>query len=346
MTNSIRVCSTREVDDLVEFFRNHWSARHVFVRRREVLDWQHLNAEAGTYNFVVTHVSYGWITGMVGYIPSDRFDPALSGSNNTIWQSTWMVLRSDATRGLGKAQLHHILDTRRFGWTGTCGLDHGTRKIYDGLGYRTGDMHQYYMLNANTVCYRLAVVPQGMSLIQPAGRAKLTELTRDSYFSATDGLGVDDSPLVPKKSRRQFYNRYLAHPFFEYRLYCLQHGNDAAILATRLCSHNGARALRIVDFVGSPAAMAESGNAIDTLLRDTGAEYADFYCSGLEKESEAAGLRKVAHTPGIVIPSHFEPFEQRNVVLLYALRGPGDHIVICKGDGDQDRPNLLDPGYA
>lgn len=342
MTNTVRVCSAREVDDLVEFFRNHWSARHVFVRRREVLDWQHLNAEAGTYNFIITRDIKGAVNGMLGFIPSDRFDLDLAGSNNTIWQSTWMVLRSETTRGLGKAQLQHVLDTHRFGWTGTCGLDHGTRKIYDRLGYRTGEIHQYYLLNPDTERYRLVVVPPGTPIAKPAGRAAATALTRETYFAATGGLGLDDGPLVPKKSRLQFYNRYVAHPFFEYRLYLLQHGGDAAILATRLCVHAGARALRIVDFLGSPKAMAEGGAAIGSLLEETGAEYADFYCSGLESEAEAAGLRKVADTPGLVIPSHYEPFEQRNVVLLYALRGPGDHIVICKGDGDQDRPNLLD----
>jgi hypothetical protein len=341
MGNTTSICATGVVDELLTFFRLHWAENHPFVRRRDLLDWQHLHADSAHYNFTISRDTEGSVNGMLGFIPSDRFDTGLSGARNTIWQSTWMVLRSAPTRGLGTALLQEVLDTHSYGWTGTCGLDHGTRKIYDRLGYRTGTIHQYFMLNSAYDSYRLASVPDALPVVDVSDGAKLGRLSEPGYFAATDGLGLDESPLIPAKSRAQFFNRYMRHPFYDYALYLVTISGYAAILATRLCEHAGVKALRIVDFLGAPEALAQSGRGIQDLLAATGAEYADLYCSGMEDAVLATGLRNVAEFEDLIIPSHFEPFERKNVELLYALMGQGAEVVICKGDGDQDRPNLL-----
>lgn len=345
MSNVIGICSVDDVDDLMAFFHEHWAPNHPFTRRRDLLDWQHLKADGLHYNFMLSRDAHGSVNGMMGFIPSDRFDPTLAGAHNTIWQSTWMVLRSDETRGLGQALLQEALATHDWGWTGTCGLDHGTRKIYERLGYRTGVLYHYYMLNHRTEQFRLAVVPPDLTRCDCDGAATLAMLDRDGFMEATNGYGLDDGPLVPRKTRTQFYNRYVLHPFYSYALYLVRDDKHAAILVTRLCSHGGATALRLVDFLGAPQAMRASGTALQSVLADTGAEFLDFYCSGMADEIAAAGFRNINDAEGLILPNHFEPFEQRNIELLYALRGnvdrPDEQIVICKGDGDQDRPNLL-----
>lgn len=342
MGNTTGICRVDEVDELLTFFRLYWAEKHPFVRRRDLLDWQHLHKSGEHYNFTISRDPQGSVNGMLGFIPSDRFDPSLGSTRNTIWQSTWMVLRSDDTRGLGTALLEEVLNTHGYGWTGTCGLDHGTRKIYDRLGYRTGVIHHYFMLNPNTSNHTLAAVPHRPPQIKISGNAVFLPLDENGFFDATEGFGLDDSPLVPAKTRTQFFNRYVCHPFYTYQVYLATVSGHAALLATRLCMEDGVPALRIVDFLGAPEALAESGTALAALLAESGAEYIDFYCSGIEQAVTASGLRKVSDFEGLVIPSHFEPFERKNVELLYALKGEGDEIVICKGDGDQDRPNLLD----
>jgi hypothetical protein len=98
-----------------------------------------------------------------------------------------------------------------------------------------------------------------------------------------------------------------------------------------------------VDFLGTGAALRRSGTAFQEVLRGSGAEYLDFFCSGLQAELAAAGFLTLppAKDSRIVLPGYFEPFERSNVELAFSLRGPGDLRIVCKGDADQDRPNLL-----
>jgi hypothetical protein len=111
----------------------------------------------------------------------------------------------------------------------------------------------------------------------------------------------------------------------------------------RQCRFEDASALRLVDFLGSANAMTRAGAGLQDLLRRSGAEYLDFFCSGMRPELAAAGFHELppAAASPIVLPGHFEPFERSNVELVYSLRGPGDIPIVCKGDADQDRPNLL-----
>jgi len=278
---------------------------------------------------------------MMGFIPSDQYDEKLKGEENTIWQSTWMVVRSEQTRGLGKKLLEYALKTHKWGWTGTCGLDHGTRPIYEKLGYRTGLIEQYYLINPTKKHFNLALVPKGTKLGEGKGNGTLTLLNKTTFTDATKGLGLDRSSLVPKKSCQQFLNRFLLHPFYKYQVYLARKDDFTALLATRICTHEESCALRVVDFHGDPRALAESSQALQSLMIETGAEYLDFYCSGMKKELAVSGLCNVRESPGLIVPNHFEPFEQVNKVLLFALKGPGDQIVVCKGDGDQDRTNLI-----
>ena len=46
----------------------------------------------------------------------------------------------------------------------------------------------------------------------------------------------------------------------------------------------------------------------------------------------------------IIVPNYFEPFENKNNELLFAyknIKNLKSKFIICKGDGDQDRPNLF-----
>jgi hypothetical protein len=111
----------------------------------------------------------------------------------------------------------------------------------------------------------------------------------------------------------------------------------------RECVHQNASAIRVVDYLGSPAAVSASGAGFQQILREANAEYLDFYCSGLGDELATAGFSRMpaAEPSELILPGYFEPFDRCNVDLPYALRGPDGPMMICKGDADQDRPNQL-----
>lgn len=337
----LEFCALDAVDELMGFLRDHWSETHVLARRRDVLDWQHRDEAAGRYNFLLARDDADAIVGMLGFIPSSRYDPALAAGDETVWLTTWKVVEGRAA-GLGLMLLRELPRRLRPRWIGTVGLNAATRGIYDALGYRTGVLDRHYRLRPHLSEPVLAIVPFDWPSAPPASTHGTFEPIADQQFLAdTDGLELDGSGQTPRKSRGQFVGRYLDHPFYDYRLYLARTEGDAAVVATRICEHEGARALRIVDLLGSTDALAGCGEAIDRLLVDLDCEYVDFYAATGREALAKAGFRMLNSAGPLVLPSYFEPFDRKNVDVRWSLLGAGDPLVIGKGDCDQDRPNLL-----
>ena len=339
MATRVRVCGYEEAESLMEFIRRYWSPNHVLGGSRALLDWQHRDADRG-FNFVLAHAG-DEIVGILGFIPSSRYDKSLASSAETVWLTTWKV-RNDVAPGLGFALLRALDAIHPSTWIGTVGLNPATQEIYRTLGYDTGTLARHYLLNPELEQFRLAVVPSGLRRpVISTGETQFTPLTADEFLGITAPLGLDACEQVSRKTPLYLLNRYLYHPFYRYRAWLGRNGRHAAVLITRECIHAGATALRVVDFLGSPEVLAGAGGAFRQMLVASGAEYLDFYCSGLGDELAAAGLRVVGSDENLILASHFEPFELRNVDLLYAIKGPVGRLVICKGDADQDRPNQL-----
>jgi len=337
-------CGLDEVDRLRAFIRDQWSAGHVLASSRALLDWQHRDEAAGRYNFLLAREDSGAIVGMLGFIPTSRFDPSLAPGLETVWLTTWKV-REDHAHGTGLALIRRLMASLRPTWIGTVGLNSATAQIYRALGFRVETLTRYCLLNDAILQPRLARIPEGLAS-PPAigGEAILAALTRDDFVSRTEAAGLNDSGQVPRKTCRTLYERYLLHPFYRYSPFLAVTNRGAAVLMVRRCSHDDASALRIVDVIAAPGVLAQCGQALKSLLVESGAEFIDFYCSGLADEMAAAGFREVPAAGELILPSHFEPLEMRNVELPYSLFGPAGRTVICKGDADQDRPNHLTVG--
>ena len=119
-----------------------------------------------------------------------------------------------------------------------------------------------------------------------------------------------------------------------------------SLIATRLVSKNGLKAIRLVDFVGDPNSLYDIAAELQELLLAENAEYLDLYNIGLDQnilKNNGFLLRKKDSTT--IVPNYFEPFEPCNVELNYAYRfnqkDDYRHPLIFKADGDQDRPNIV-----
>lgn len=334
-------CALGAIGEVQDFLRQHWSANHVLVRSSALMDWQHRDDAAGRYNFLLARDDGGAVIGMLGFIPTGRYDTDLAETRQTVWLTTWMV-RRDCSSGLGLMLLRSLTSRLRPRWIGTVGLNPATRDLYRALGYRVGTLDRHYLLNEAKAGQVLARLPsQWPEMPRPGGDATLQPLSAATFMEVAMARDLDRNRQTPRKSLVYFQRRYLQHPFYEYRAYLVTDKDAAAVVMTRACRHDGAIALRVVDFLGDPAALAGSGPAFRRLLDETGAEYLDFYCSGLAAELAAAGFKILAAEDRLTLPGHFEPFDRRNVDLMYALLGEGAPDIVCKGDADQDRPNSV-----
>lgn len=340
----LEFCGLDEADELMAFIRNHWSPNHALSRSRRLLDWQHRDEAAGRYNVLLARTDSGEIVGMIGFIPSSRYDPALASDRETIWLTTWRALDGHSA-GLGLLLLREIERRLRPRWIGTVGLNEQIRGIYAAMGYRTGELTRSYRLNDLINDRRLVTGPTGAARPPEGGaRATLRRVTAAGFASDVRTLECDAPGQVPAKTPELFRSRYLEHPFYEYQVYLAEDGASQALIVMRACEHQGATALRWVDYLGDRSLLASIGPAIDELMREQGAEFVDYYHVGDLPELEQAGFARLDPAGALIIPAYFEPFEPVNVRILYALKGTGDVLSLGKGDADQDRPNEIETG--
>ena len=323
MNLTIGRCAANDVDDLVRFIDEHWERGHVLVASRPLLDWQYRNVD-GSYSFVLARQE-GVIVGILGYIATKRYDPALVEAN-VVWLTTWKVRPDAKVAALGLSLLQHLDKAEPHVAIGAIGFNPATLPMYTALGDRTGELQHY--------------------VFRPGAASKPADLVgvdiHDASRCGALHIGRRSSALVPRKTPRYFAQRYLHHPFYRYRLVGLRDGDTlAGLIAARVVAHGGLRALRIVDFAGDSDAVARSGSVIASMIREHEAAYADVYNAGIDADVFAcAGFQRVDPDGNEIVPDHFEPFENRNVRLLYAIRTTGD-TVLFKGDADQDRPNRV-----
>ena len=347
MGATLGLCRADDLPDLLRFLDEHWKRGHAFTICRPLLDWQHRGDDA--YSFVLARREHdGDLIGILGFLPTRRFDPALA-DDNTLWLTTWKVRDDAADAGLGLRMLRFLTDAERHVAVGAITVNAGTQPIYARLGYRVGELHHYVLPNPDAAPFGLAAID---GAIVRHGEPDDASRTVDAV--AVDAEELLDGPMsfelqggrgsVPHKTARYFAGRYLRHPIYRYGVYALlDQAAPCALMATRLAEHEGRRALRIVDYVGSADVLARAGRAIREIIGQQGAEYADVYNAGIDPAVFArAGFAHVDPEGGMVVPDHFEPFERRNVRLWFSMKSESDPVLF-KGDADQDRPNAAAP---
>ena len=325
------------------FIDEHWERGHVLATDRALLDWQHRDGDE--YAFFGAW-QQGVPVGVLGYIPTRRFDAALTGSSsNVIWLALWMVRDDAKSSAVGLRLLSAVSSVEPRAAIGVVGFNATHPPLYAALGYAVGELRQYVVFHPD-IEPKLAVLPAGQRCPRAQdGRAQLRDLNADDFGRLDRTWKIADrDAALPKKTPTYFRRRYFEHPWYRYRVSSVEvNGETRGLLATRIAEHDGRRALRIVDWYGDPTVLAELGSALERRLLDDAAEYADFWQHGIDASClTAAGFEIVVPEGGLIVPTLFEPFVQENRRILFAMRASGQPpFVLVRGDGDQDRPNML-----
>lgn len=330
-----RRCTERDVPRVMAFIDQYWRAGHALAVSRSLMDWQHA-AEDGNYNYLLAEDD-GRLLGVLGYIPSCRYDPALS-ADNVLWLALWKVREDAGVSGVGLKLLASLRECMPHKAMAVSGINPTHPPMYRALGYMTGQLTQYVTRRPGPLS-PLLTVPSGDDIPVPRdGTARAVAMDEASL----QGLSLA-SQAVPRKSPRYFLERYIhPHPYYRYKVYRLVDAEGSqGLVAYRVAEHQGHRALRMVDFSGDAAVLAQAGPCLSQWLAEEDAGYADFWQYGIDESLlERAGFVAVNPDGAVVVPNFFEPFIARNARLEFAVR-PADFssLVMCRADGDQDRPN-------
>ena len=334
---SIRRSSKKDLPAVMDFIATHWRSDHVLAKNRSLMVWQHCYEDECNYMLATDG---DVLVGVLGYIPSRRFDDELSTKSNIVWLALWKVRDDYQSSMLGLKLLKALESLEPNSVMAVNGINLDHPPMYKALGFQVYELGQFYLSNPNKP-QTIIQKPKNLSLaIAIPGHAILERI--DNYD--LDNIRASHLKTSVFKTIEYFRKRFTLHPFYDYKLHWIYlDGSLRAAIASRIAVHNSSRVLRIVDFIGDPDVLTHCGSAFQKLMDERSVEYMDFWQYGIcSSVLMRAGFHKVDPNGKLVCPNYFEPFTAKNGRILCCIKGSLEKsFIICRADGDQDRPNQL-----
>lgn len=330
MAVEIRFAVPADEERIVSFIRTHWSGNQTLIRSKDIFRYQYM-----TYvpcGFVLAEEN-GNIIGLKGYVPMNRTEePDMAVALAIVEKNSHPMLNMEIQRFLEKQTGCRMMCST--------GLNPNTSaRIYPLFRYHVDKLKQYYKLGESDDFHIAKVIQKPETVTE--GEALLCSIpdpeTLQSLFNLEDWKGQ-----MPYKDMSYLRYRYFEHPFYHYEMLgiCQDTKSAEAVIVGREISLQNSKVFRIVDYLGNREAIRRVGLSLSKLVRSRGWEYVDFYCYGMNDDDmcRAGFVLRDENDPNI-IPNYFEPFVQKNVDIWFFCK-QHEQYLICKADGDQDRPNI------
>ncbi|AIQ15148.1 hypothetical protein [Paenibacillus durus] len=337
---TIRFAEKADISSIMNFIEREWKSDHIFARNRDYLCYEHQFGDKVNYILAIDKATSN-LEGILGFIEASR-----SEEHKDIWGVMWKV-----REGKGNLPFLGIELMKRLMAETKCRAEIGVGanpktsvpilKVM--LGFHIDKMKHSYRLNGNTDEFKIAVINNKIILpVIPS-----VKQYRLQKFSSIDELTQHydlerNKDMIPYKDAWYIERRYFQHPVYNYSVWGIQDKGQttSAILIGRGISINNSKVLRIIDYIGDHSMLSGLYDEFGALLSSQGYEYIDFYYYGInEKHLTDAGFVLRDENDENIIPNYFEPFVQKNIDIW--VNSSVSDVVICKGDGDQDRPSLV-----
>lgn len=330
----IRIAKYEEIEEIMRFIDTRWRKGHILARDRAFFEYEMVTD--GKVNFIIAKDrGTGEIVGLDGFLAASKNKEKLD-----TWGSMWKVV--PGSMGLLGLELDRRL--KAYLNARAClsmGINPKTsvplnKKL---MGYEdVGKMRHFYCL-AERENYRVARVGHAEPFIE--NQEYRVQTVQFKNMEELKGLydfswGAD---AVPYKDEWYISHRFFEHPIYTYQVYGLveaQSQRGQALLICREQAHNGAKVLRIVDYIGKPELFGGISGFLKSGLETY--EYIDFYCYGFDTSAvRQAGMVEIQDGDTNIIPNYFAPYVAENIDIWVGV--PKGKAVFFKADGDQDRPN-------
>lgn len=338
-----KLCANSETNLLVDFFRKQLNKNHIYVNSPELLRWQYYNEKTEEFFIVIAkEKKTGEIHAAHCFIPISLF----SKNNDDIqyiWGSLWIARFDVGADALGLSTLYYIIDRFKPIYYGGIGMSAVARKITAKIGFTIGPMNHYYIPNDNIDNSIISFDKNKWIDTNHSQKVSKFSIITIEDFTKLDEA-IFESKNMPPKNKDFFDNRYFKHPFYKYlALYFSSENNSYCIVFLRKIHVYNYSVLRIVDISGDLMAMKGALSSFQNLLQIEGSEYIDVLNFGIEQDLFFDAGFQLKNEEDI-IPEYFEPFEKKNIKLecsYLAKKSDISNVVFFKGDGDQDRPNII-----
>lgn len=353
----IRQAESTDLNRIVSYLHTDWRTNHIFVQSPDFFVWQHTDPDSlHLLTYVLAeriNTEDSEIIGLLGYMPFRRFDISLESSSLSL--AIWHVRKDAGTPGLGLQLLNWLIKNKTPDFIAAIGLSEMVIPIYRAYGYTLAQLHQSAIFGPASASMKIASgVPEAAfhQLIENPS-IQLRALKRSDgqnpiFCARIDQLG--DS-VMPSKSWKYLVGRFFEHPVYTYKIYAVSENNEiSAVLVLReiqIALPTGLhRVLRIVDMLGPSEILAKAAPALQRLIAEHESEYIDIMQWGIDPLMlRNAGFIDAEHTPGLIIPNYFEPFEKKNIDIKIAFKSYSKvhhrPARLMRADSDQDRPSQL-----
>lgn len=323
----IRSALLTERERVIDFINDNFDWKLPLVNLPEYFEYYYCGKKL---QFALAEEN-GELLALAGYILANNSEMP------DIWVSVWVAKKGHNGVGLELMDaLPQLLHARVVACNN---IRANTCNFYRFLGWTAERIPHYFRLSGQAE-YHLAK-PVQTELLPVEGDLLLDHV---STVNRLIGLGMPSTPHTPAKDIWYMARRYFGFPHLHYDVWSTsQNGKLLGYLVTRTVEsgeQGEIPVLRIVDFVGDDSILPRLGSAIDTLLHQAGAEYAECYNVGIPAEIWAkAGFRERLEEDGNIIPNYLTPPLYANTEYYYFTNAQ-EQFVMFKADGDQDRPNL------
>ena len=325
----IRLATKDESFEIIDFIKKYWRQDHIYVRDHKFFAYELKSQES--LQFAIARINHE-IAGIVGFI---QYRENLN--NSDIFLVILRVLEQFSNRGLGLklVQFCRTLTNRD---VHAIGVKSQVLPLYSLLGFYTGWLDHFYWVNDSLQTYKLAFIdPKFRPTKQIPPSVSFKQL--NGQVTEQDMKKLEFHPQV-RKSLWFINRRYINHPYYRYLLFRPEKHTTKeqyGIGVLRIVEYKKARAVRIVDWLGSPELFGEFCAFSTSIATSTSSEYVDLYCTGMPRDSILnAGFKPITKID--IIPSHFTPFKRENIRLSFVSTAT-NNLVMFRGDGDQDRPS-------
>jgi len=333
-------CKKENFKELIDFIKKNWPRKNILTENRKLFDWLYLNRQSKTYNFVISK-SKNKILSCLGIIKNEV--NLRTKKRGVIWLAMWMSGKDKKNVNSGIDLIYYLIKKYKKYFIGVVGVNAKTILIYKILGFKTGHLNHYYISNPNIKKFNLVKVPINKNYNTQRRKSSFhIEVTNKINFYKKN-INLKKYENFFFKNYTYFRSKYYENPFYKYKFYLInKKKRTLGFFVGRVCTYKGSKALRFVEFFGSLKIIKNIKHSLIELLKDSDYEYIDFYNFGINRKIiKKCGFRLNTLNKKIVIPNYYEPFLKKNISLRFAFYPKNKFCPIFKGDGDQDRPNLI-----
>lgn len=330
----IRRATIQDVSKIMKFIDVNWKQNYILGQDEDFFRWQFV--EDDNVNFIIAEdEEEGELYGIQGYIPySNSSTPDIAGSILKVLRTEDVLLGVKIVDNVNRFTNHR--------WCVSPGLSKRAMKMEKLKGYDIQKMEHFYWLNPLEE-YKIAKIRRQPLRLDKNPSSKSVKLEIINDYARFDALLPDEYLMlsVPEKDKNYLKHRYFEHPVYDYFALGIREENRyPAFLICREVAFNGAKILKIVNFIGEEQYLAYIREPTEQFIKESGYEYIDFYLYGIDENFlREGGFEKIMENDDNVIPNYFEPFVQENID-IYFSKPKTENVRLYIGDGDQDRPTF------